>query len=56
MIINLTQKGMINSFANTRKGYWNTAKSPITCRTLTNARLYDAGYLFFTDYYGKVKV
>ena len=43
-------------FANTRKGYWNTAKSPILNRTLTNARLYDAGYLFFTDYYRKVKV
>jgi len=43
-------------YANTRKGYWNTAKSPILNRTLTNARLYDAGYLFFTDYYRKVKV
>ncbi len=43
-------------FANTRKGYWNTAKSPIMHRTLTNARLYEAGYLFFTDYYRKVKV
>ncbi len=43
-------------FANTRKGYWNTAKSPIMHRTLTNARLYDAGFLFFTDYYRKVKV
>lgn len=43
-------------FANTRKGYWNTAKSPIMNRTLTNARLYEAGYLFFTDYYRKVKV
>jgi len=43
-------------FANTRKGLWNTAKSPILNRTLTNARLYDAGYLFFTDYFRKVKV
>jgi group II intron reverse transcriptase/maturase len=43
-------------FANTRKGYWNTANSPITNRTLTNARLYEAGYLFFTDYYRKVRV
>ncbi|MCK5906124.1 MAG: group II intron reverse transcriptase/maturase [Flavobacteriales bacterium] len=43
-------------YANTRKSYWNTAKSPILNRTLTNARLYDAGYLFFTDYYRKVKV
>lgn len=43
-------------FANTRKGYWNTAKSPIMNRTITNARLQEAGYLFFTDYYRKVKV
>ncbi len=43
-------------YANTRKGYWNTAKSPILSRTLTNARLGEAGYLFFTDYYRKVKV
>jgi len=43
-------------FANTRKGYWNTAKSPIMNRTMTNARLTEVGYLFFTDYYRKVKV
>lgn len=57
---NLTKLGVPKykawEFANTRKGYWNTAKSPIMNRTLTNARLYDAGYLFFTDYYRKVKV
>ena len=43
-------------YANTRKGYWNTANSPILHRTLTSARLNEAGYLFFTDYYRKVKV
>jgi len=43
-------------FANTRKGYWNTARSPILSRTITNARLQSAGYLFFTDYYRGVKV
>ena len=43
-------------FANTRKGYWNTARSPILSRTITNARLQSAGYLFFTDYYRNVKV
>ena len=42
-------------YANTRKGYWNTSNSPILQRTLTNARLNAAGYLFFTDYYRKVK-
>ena len=43
-------------YANTRKGYWNTAKSPILNRSITNARLQKAGYLFFMDYYRKVKV
>lgn len=43
-------------FANTRKGAWNTAKSPILNRSITNARLKAAGYLFFTDYYRNVKV
>ena len=43
-------------FANTRKGYWNTAKSPILSSTITNARLTEAGYLFMLDYYRKVKV
>lgn len=43
-------------FANTRKGYWTTAKSPILSRSVTNARLQEAGYLFFTDYYRNVKV
>jgi group II intron reverse transcriptase/maturase len=43
-------------YANTRKGCWNTSSSPILQRTLTNARLNAAGYLFFTDYFRKVKV
>jgi group II intron reverse transcriptase/maturase len=43
-------------YANTRKGYWNTANSPILSRTITNARLKEAGYLFFTDHYRVVKV
>ena len=43
-------------FANTRKGSWNTAKSPILSRTVTNASLKEAGYLLFTDYYRKVKM
>ena len=41
-------------FANTRKGYWHTANSPILTRTITNDRLRQAGYIFFTDYYRKV--
>ena len=41
-------------FANTRKGYWHTANSPILTRTITNDRLRQAGYFFFSDYYRKV--
>ncbi len=42
-------------FANTRKGYWRTANSPILKRSITNERLTQAGYIFFCDYYGKVR-
>jgi len=38
-------------WANTRKGYWHTAKSPILNRSITSDRLKDAGYIFFLDYY-----
>lgn len=40
--------------ANTRKGYWHTAKSPILSTSITNARLKQAGYIFLSDYYRKV--
>ncbi len=43
-------------FANTRKGYWRTACSPILGTTITNARLHKAGYIFFSDYYQMVRV
>lgn len=43
-------------YANTRKGYWRTANSPILTRSLTDDRLKQAGYIFFTDYYRKVAV
>jgi RNA-directed DNA polymerase len=43
-------------FANTRKGYWHTANSPILSTSITNARLRQAGYIFFSDYYLMVKV
>lgn len=42
-------------FANTRKGYWRTANSPILKSSITNDRLQQAGYIFFTDYYRNVK-
>jgi len=41
-------------WANTRKGYWRTAKSPILHRSLTTERLRKAGYLLFSDYHQKV--
>lgn len=43
-------------FANTRKSYWRTAKSPILSRSITNERLKQAGYIFFSDYYKQVRV
>ncbi|KAA6303280.1 MAG: Group II intron-encoded protein LtrA [Candidatus Ordinivivax streblomastigis] len=41
-------------YANTRKGYWHTANSPILSTSISNERLKRAGYIFFTDYYIKV--
>jgi len=41
-------------WANTRKGYWHTAKSYILSISITNVRLNFSGYLFFSDYYRSV--
>jgi len=38
-------------WANTRKGYWRTAHSPILCRVLSNERFKRAGYLSLTECY-----
>jgi hypothetical protein len=38
-------------YANTRKGYWHIADSWILSTTITNARLKQAGYIFFSDCY-----
>jgi group II intron reverse transcriptase/maturase len=38
-------------FANTRKGYWHTARSPILTSSVTSDRLRLAGFIFFLDYY-----
>ena len=38
-------------WANTRKGYWRTAHSPILTRVLSNERFRRAGYLSFLEYY-----
>ena len=49
-------EGKAWEFANTRKGYWRIAKSPILNRSITNDRLNYREYLFFSDYYNKVRV
>lgn len=41
-------------FANTRKGYWRTAHSPILLRTITNARLKKSGLVSLTETYAQV--
>lgn len=38
-------------FANTRKGYWRTAKSPILHTSIGSDSLVRAGYTFFSDCY-----
>lgn len=43
-------------FANTRKGYWRTSKSPILNRSLDNRTLNNLGYIFFLNYYQRVCV
>ena len=43
-------------WANTRKGYWRIAGSFILNRSITSAKLREAGYVFFSDCYRKVKV
>ena len=42
-------------FANTRKGHWHIANSPILSRSITNERLTKAGYIFFLEYYNTVR-
>lgn len=38
-------------FANTRKGYWRTAKSPILQRSISSDTLNRAGYIFLSNCY-----
>jgi hypothetical protein len=57
---NLRKLGIENGkaweFANTRKGYWRIANSPILTRSITNDKLSQRDYLFFFDYYKQVGV
>jgi hypothetical protein len=41
-------------WANTRKGYWHTANSPILSRSINNDNLHKAGYVFLSDVYAKL--
>jgi group II intron reverse transcriptase/maturase len=55
---NLMKLGIVEykawEFANTRKGYWRIANSPILKWSVTSDRLKQAGYIFFLDYYRAV--
>ena len=44
-------KGKAWEFANTRKGYWRTAKSPILHRSITNTKLEKAGLVSLLNIY-----
>jgi RNA-directed DNA polymerase len=48
-------KQKAREFANTRKGFWRTADSPILNRSITNDRLRLSGYIFFSDYYKQLQ-
>lgn len=43
-------------YANTRKSYWRTSKSPILSKSLHNTTIKGLGFLFFSDYYRQVNV
>lgn len=54
---NLMKLGISNRnagiLANSRKGYWRIASSPILQTALSNGRLEKAGFQFFYSYYHK---
>tara|TARA_R110002049_G_C9118599_1_gene558214 strand:+ start:416 stop:1822 length:1407 start_codon:yes stop_codon:yes gene_type:complete len=50
------KKAKAREWANTRKGYWHTANSFILNTTISTDRLRQAGYVFLSDYYQKVRV
>ncbi|MCL2059712.1 MAG: group II intron reverse transcriptase/maturase [Oscillospiraceae bacterium] len=55
---NLRKLGISHSgaykVANTSKGYWRAVEGVVVKTALTNDRLRQAGYVFFSDYYQKV--
>lgn len=58
-LTNLTKLGVKKSkaweWANTRKSYWHTANSFILTTSITTDRLRQAGYIFLSDHYQKVR-
>lgn len=58
-VVNLVKLGVrkfkAREWASTRKGYWHIANSYILSTTITTERLRQAGYMFLTDYYRKVR-
>ncbi len=59
-LTNLMKLGVNKSkaweWANTRKGYWRVAGSFILSTVITNKRLREAGYVFLSEYYRKVRI
>jgi len=49
------QKDRAIKQANSRKAYWRTANSPVLKRGLNNGFLRQTGYIFFYDYYQKIR-
>jgi len=56
---NLEKLGVSHSnagiLANSRKGYWRIASSPILQAALSNAKLEKSGFQYFCSYYKSVK-
>ena len=50
------KKSKAYEWANTRKSYWHTANSFILNTTITNDRLSNAGFVFLSASYRKVRV
>jgi RNA-directed DNA polymerase len=59
-LANLVRLGVKKSkaweWANTRKSYWHTANSFILTTTITTDKLRQAGYVFLSDHYQKVRI
>ena len=59
-LTNLIKLGVKKSkaweWANTRKSYWRIAGSYILSTAITNDRLREAGYVFLSEYYRKVRI